>query len=283
MTFMDVVTLKNFSRLRIHWGKAIVLGIYVVLIYLMPLIFGLLPIAHYMAPKNGESFVPQDTDTFFRQYITLMRVGDVQKAYSLLTSDAQAVISTSTLTTLSQSLSNTIGQPTFIGYSINYNEGPGGLGTVRNGVYELQNNDKQYHFYNYVLVEATTIDTSSGPRAYGFQLRFNPNSANSLPWFDFSQGPALFLALVIPLFIIYTALRYLRLATKPNWWIFLTIVFGSVVLTHTFTGYQILVRFGSFSMQGTGLDAATIIYLIPIPIGALAYYAYRKRVEGPKI
>jgi len=115
---------------------------------------------------------------------------------------------------------------------------------------------------------------------YDFNVRFNPNSANNLPLFDFNQGPALFLALAIPLFVIYTAARYLLRATKPNWWIFLTIVLGSLTLQHMDGNYRLLVTFGSFSRQGTGLDAATIIYLIPIPIGALAYYVYRKRVEA---
>ena len=273
-------TLKGFSRLRIHWGKTIVLGVYIILVYLTPLIFRLPPIAHLLSPQNVANIVPQDTDTFFRQYTEMVKVGDVQKAYSLLTDHAQATASFSALLNLSRTLASTTGQLNFVGYSVNYDEGPGGLGTVRDGVYELANNDQQNHYYNYVLIEIKTVDASSGPRVYGFHLRFNPNSANNIPLFDFSQGPALFLALAIPLFVIYTATRYLIRATKPNWWIFITIVLGIITLQHVGGSYRLSVTFGSFSMQGTGLDAATIIYLIPIPIGALAYYIYRKKVEA---
>ncbi len=134
-----------------QWGKSIFLGVYIILLYLMPLISSLPPIAHLLSSKNASAVVPQGTDTYFKQYIAMMRAGDIQKAYPLLPDQAQAVVSSSTLLSVSQMLANTSGQPTFVGYSLNYDEGPSGLGTVRDGVYELENNDQQYHYYNYVL------------------------------------------------------------------------------------------------------------------------------------
>ena len=271
--------MKDFLRLRKYWGKTIVLCLYIVLVYLIPVVTSLPQIQHYEATKQA-SLVPQDTDSFFRQYIALMRTGAVQRAYSLLSDQAQAMSSSSEFTILSQDLASTTGQPTFVGYSLNYDEGFNGLGTVRDGVYELTNNDPRYPYDKYMLVEVTTVDTSSTPRVIGFHLQANANSANNLPLFDFNQLPELFLALAIPLFVLYTATRYLLHATKPKWWIFLTIVLGSLTLRSSNGSYGLTVHIGGFLTQNTGLAAATITYVILIPIGALIYYVYRKKVEA---
>lgn len=227
-----------------------------------------------------QSMVTQNEDSFFRNYISLLQQKNINQAYSLLELDAATTtyISTSSLVTLSTYFASTTNQIQVVGWSwrsysgLNWN-GEQGNWKIYTGTYEIKNNDIEHP---YILFQATAENGGGGLEIVNLNVQAEKVSATQTPLFNSTDGVFLILALLIPLFIIYTAMRYLVKAQNPRWPMFLVIVLISLYFNINSAAQSINATFGFY-----GFLEGLWVFAIPIPLGAIYYYFVRKKYENP--
>jgi hypothetical protein len=220
--------------------------------------------------------VAPDADSFFRNYIDLLRKGDAEKAYSYVAPDQQGDLSVSKLKEFTPYFASSTDQMSVIGWAFNKSITSEGSTTVYDAFYELKTTDS---VSPYQVVEIVAHDVGSGIQIQGVHLDGFKKSAAERSQFNFStQGVGLILSILIPLFIIYTAYRYLTKARNPGWIIFLVIVFVTLYVTMIGSNFNFNFGFNSFASKVGPFSPWE--FVTPIPLGAIYYYFVRKKYES---
>jgi hypothetical protein len=255
-------------------GKFIVLVLFVLLVFLTPLSYNI-PFVKNMLTGFTQSLVPKDTDQFFRQCIALLKDNNIDQAYSLMSPQMRQTVSTSALQTVATYFINTTNQAEIVGAKINSISTPSNSEKDYDITYEIQNNDNTN---KYLLVEIIASDTGNGLQILGIHAIKEMQSIKEQGKFNFStQGIYLILSLLIPLFIVYTALRYIRKAQKPKWILFLVILLVSLFIS--VTNNSVAFHIGAYGFMSKSGLWGPWIFMIPIPLGAIYYYFVRRRLE----
>jgi hypothetical protein len=263
------------SAYKRHFWKFVVLAIYITVVLLSPLPFLVL---YFIENETefGESFVPKDADQFFKQYIIILRDGNTDQAYSLLSPETRQHRSTSSLLTLASALANITSPIERIDANVVKKERLQGDTQVEYDVtYEANNNDPISKF---ILINISATNMDGHLRVSRIRVRPTPTSVKEQINFDFrTQGICLIFSILLPIFIIYTAFRYLQKAETPTWWLFLAILLltGFISFSNG-SSVRLMVGVDSFVTKASG---GPWVFSLGFPIGAIYYYFVRRKVE----
>jgi hypothetical protein len=257
-----------------NFGKFIVLSIYIILVLLLPLP----DLAVYFIEKEtefGKSVITKDVDQFFKQYITSLKDKTTDQTYSLLSPEARQHTSTSSLLTFATAFANITDQIERIEGNMVEKKVPQGYTQINYDLtYEIQNNDPVKRFIQ-INIEATK--TSDHLQIVGIHTWTTNSSVN----FRFhTHDFFLILSILLPLFIIYTAFRYLYKAERPTWRLFLVILLLTGFINFS-NGSSVNLNVGLHSFV-TKTSGGPWVFYLPIPIGAIYYYFVRRKVEKTK-
>ena len=259
-------------------GKLVVLGIYVFFVFIFPLV-SLVTYSPSKIVGLAQSLVPKSADEFFRSYILLLKPEDTTQAYSLLTDDVRQAVATSSFKEVSKYFASTTDQVMVVGANVNKIFGDG-VRTNYDITYEIQNDDQ---VNKYILLNLVAYETEGGIKILGIHTQPETESITSQNGFNTGPfGVYLILSILFPLFITYTAFRYIQKATNPRWWLFLLILFASLYIYLQNDG-GFTFNLGFHSLMGKDGIWGPWTFDLPIPIAAIAYYFMRKKLEGQNI
>ena len=227
------------------------------------------------------SLVPSDADRLSQQFISLLIKGDIDKAVSsylptqMRTDQVRGLLNRIIPLDLA---STSISDMKIVGAYTNYMVTPSG--TTPNTydlTYVLLNNNPDR--IKYQIIEIETGDVGEVLQVINFKI--NPISSFPLK-FDptFKNIALLLLSILIPLFIAYTAFRYIKKSSKPNPLVVLGVLLVVVYLTIAPDHYGMSIGFHSFMQRANAWTPW--IFNTPIPLGALLYYIFRKKLEKNK-
>lgn len=265
-------------KLPAHKGKFAVLAVYIIVVFLAP-IFSAVTYNPEKAIGMFAKFVAEKDDQFFRSYIALLKDQKVDEAYALLSPEAQQASSRDELATVAKEFTNMTDEMTIVGVNINHidDESPR---TIYQMSYEVVNNDPEK---KYVGVNISARDQGQGIKIDGVQTFYGATSLKEGAKFNFPKPYwMLLIAVLIPLFVAYTAYRYITKAANPKWWLFLVILLISVYVTIRADG-GFSVNFGFNGFMGPAGIWGPWVYFTSVPLGAIFYYFMRKRVESPNV
>ncbi len=262
---------ENKSSIKKNKGKFIVLVMYFLVVLIGPLYF-LTPLAQNQLVDIVHLAIPKDTDKFFMNYINLLHDDKIDEAYPLLSKETQKSISKDSIQqTLSKYFAHSTDQMEIVGgnfkdsyykqqHIVNYDV-----------TYEVKANDS---VYPYIAVEIVAQDSGSGIKILGFRIIDEKESIKTQSQFNFSsQGIYLILSILIPLFIIYTAYRYIVKSKNPKWIPFLLILFTTLYIYISDENFKFTFGFSGF-MSKSG-PWGPWVFATPIPVGAIGYYFTR--------
>ena len=113
------------------------------------------------------------------------------------------------------------------------------------------------------------------------RLTQETKSIKDLGAYDFvRQTPLWIAAYLLPLFIAYTGLRYIRRARKPNWITYLIILLFPFYLVLIYRDDTIGAGVNIGIMSATYKNSSGYIYMIPMPLGALYYWLRKRHYEA---
>ncbi len=263
-------------KLPAHKGKFAVLLVYLAVVFLAPLYTAL---SYDPEKVSGmiEKFTTEENEQFFRSYIFLLKDQKVDEAYKLLSPEAQQASSRDDLNTVAKEFANITSDITVVGASTNYikDDSPR---TMYQRSYEIVNNDPEK---KYMGVSISARDFGQGTKVDGVQTLFGQQSLKENAKFSFPKPYWLLLiALAIPLFVAYTAYRYITKAAEPKWWLLLVILLISVYVTIRADG-GFSINFGFNGFMGLSGLWGPWVYFTSLPLGAIFYYFKRKKLEAP--
>ncbi len=261
-------------KLPAHKGKFALLIIYVIVVFLAPL-YSIVSYNPEKAVSMFSKFIDEKDDQFFREYMSLLRDQKVDEAFGLLSPEAQQVVTRDSIADGAKEFSTASSEVILVGVNINHINDSSPR-TVYRMSYEMPNNHPER---KYVGVNISARDQGQGIRIDAIQTFYSEQSIKGGAKFKFPPIDwALFVAILAPLFVAYTAFRYLTKATQPKWLIFLGIILLSVYVTLSADGGFSL----NFSVSGfmgpAGLWGPWVFFPV-VPIGAIIYYFFRKRLE----
>lgn len=261
-------------KLTAHKGKFVVLILYIIVVFLAPIYSAV----SYNPEKTigiFAKFVAEKDEQFFRSYIELLKDQKVDDAYALLSPEAQQASSRTEMATVAKEFTNMTDEMSIVGVNINHIDDDSPR-TIYQMLYEVVNNDPEK---KYVGVNISARDHGQGLRIDGVQTFHGATSLKEGAKFSFPKPYwMLLIALLIPLFVAYTAYRYITKAANPKWWLFLVILLVSVLVTLRADG-GFGVHFGFNGFMGPAGIWGPWVYFTSLPLGAIFYYFKRKKVE----
>lgn len=262
------------SSFKNNKGKFVLLVLYGLAVFISPLQYFTSSTQNQLVAIT-KSMVSDEAGKFFKGYIDLLHQGNLDKAYSLMTKDAQESVSKDSLKTLSTYFASTTNEMEIVGGNVNTRTDSQGSVTTYDVVYEVKANDLKYP---YQIVEVTAVNAGQGVQILGVNIAGQKESVKERGRFDLSsQGIALIISILIPLFIIYTGYRYLTKTKNPKWMLFIVILLGTAYIQ--ITGQKFGVSFGFNEFMSKGGPWGPWIFATPLPLGAIYYYFTRKRYE----
>ena len=264
---------SNNSGLAKNRIKLIVLIVYIVAVLGTPFL-GHIPLIRDYLKRDGESFIPADSDSVIRQYIQALKTGDSQKTLSLMTPDSASGMSSSSLIQLRAILASTTDKMT--GISLHMNT-VAGQGTFVDAVYEIENKDPNY---KYIRADISAEKSSGGIAITSGRLTQEANSImDQDPYNTVRQIPLWIAAFALPLLIGFTGLRYICKAKMPNWIMFLIIILASFYIIVFYRNGNVTTGLNVAIMTATYKNSFGYYYMIPVPVGAIYYWLRRKQYE----
>lgn len=270
--------------------KFAVLVLWLIVVFVVPLI-SMIPAVSGMISAAPVAFVAPEDDAVFKHFISLMQNGKYDTAYAMLSKDSQASIPKDQWSSMFQFLKNTGDDARLVGASFNTTKvgkviSWGGSGTssgegmpksttVYEVNYEVSNNDPSDPTYTYALISMGGVKRDGKLEVEGFHVNLRPFSVKDQPAIDFKSNLLwMILAILMPLFIAYTAFNYLTTAANPRWLLFIVILLLNLYLY--MVGDTINAKFGFYSFfSQTPYGVAT--FIAPAPLGAIYYWITRKK------
>ncbi len=263
--------------------KFIVILAYALFVFIAPL-WSLTPYAQKLSQASMQTFVTKDEDNFFKQYITLLQQQNVSQAYILLDPTVAASTTTSSLEVLSIHFASTTSQMRVVGWYWKTFSGATWGGqpehwTTYDATYEITNNDPNYP---YLLVELTAQNSGDGLKMIGVHAQPEEVLFGTTPGFTTADGVFLLFALLMPLFILCTAFRYLMKARNPRWLMFLIILFLSIYFNISSPNPSAIDPLITFNVTIGVFESLQSFwaFAIPLPLGAIYYWFAREKYES---
>jgi hypothetical protein len=271
------------SAIKTHKGKFIVVLLYALFVFIVPL-YSLTPYGQKSQQNAVQALVTKNEDNFFRQYISFLQQKNVNAVYSLLTPETAATTTIASLEKLSAYFASTTGQTQVVDWNwrvwtgISWS-GKKGSGKTYMVAYEIRNSDSAYP---YLLVPIVAQDDGGGLKIASVYARKEKVSITQPDKFVMVDGVAMFFALLLPLFILYSAMRYLVKAQKPRWPMLLVILLVSLYVRISITDASApdpLITV-NFSVGVYEFLQKLWTFAIPLPLGAIYYYFVREKYES---
>ena len=268
-------------------GKLAVLVLYALAVFGSPLFF-FTPWGQASVEKLTGSVFTELDQPFFKEFITELRNGEVEKAYTRLAPEVQEVATTEDLESIASTLAYTSGNPEVVGGKFNRtssasltdSDNPSSSSSHYEVIYFDENTGTTSP---YAVISLVAEDSGEGMKILGIHVSPQDRSIEELTGFNWStHGLYLLLSILLPAFIIFTAFQYLRKSKKPNWGMFLVILLLSLYFTHTGDTWKVSAGFnGAFT---AGQSLTPWIFALPLPLGALIYYIrpYLKKRQPPE-
>lgn len=260
-------------KIPTHKGKFVLVIVYAVIVFISPFYFAYTYSPVKIAASVDKLASLRDGE-FFKNYLSLLKNQKVDEAYSLLSPEAQQSVTPADFTkivkqfsTVSLSDTKTVGAQinTLIGESTSYHM-----------TYELANDDSEN---KYVLVNIAARNLGQGIKIDTLRGSFEGQSIIETAKFSFPAADwKLLVALAAPLFVVYTAYRYLIKASKPRWWWLIGILFLSIYIEVN-PGPVYSASFGFNGFMGLANIWGPWVFIPFLPLGAVVYYFLRKRLE----
>jgi hypothetical protein len=265
----------DIKYFRASPGKFVLLTIYVIVVFLAPFYTAFSYDPEKMVSTIAK-FIPAKDDQFFRNYVSLLKGQKIDEVYALLSPDTQqsvtkeglvnvveqfATVSASEIVIVGSAINHVLDSPSYTNYLMTY---------------EVPNNDSTK---KYMLVEIAARDAGQGIRVEELKTYFGSKSIVEGGKFAFPKPDwTLIVALLAPLFVVYTAYRYLTKSANPRWWWFIGILFLSVYMTVR-PGPEYGVSLGLNGFMGLATVWGPWVYSPFLPLGAIVYYFFRKHLE----
>jgi hypothetical protein len=262
-------------KLPAHKGKFALLIIYVIVVFLAPFYtaFKYDPLKMVNAISK---FVPAKDDQYFRDYFSMLKDQKVDQAYALLSPETQQSVTKADFAKVAKQFSTITTDMKVVGAKINYDQGASPY-TTYGMTYEIANNDP---VKKYMLVDVAARDLGQGTRIDNLQTYFETQSLTEGGKFAFPKPDwTLIVALLAPLFVVYTAYRYLTKAPNPRWWWLIGILFLSVYVSIR-PGSVYGANLGFNGFMGLADLWGPWVYSPFLPLGAILYYFFRKKLES---
>jgi hypothetical protein len=268
-------------------GKFAVLVLYALAVFGSPLFF-FTPWGQASVEKLTGSVFTELDQSFFREFITELRNGEVEEAYTRLAPEVQEVVTTEDLKSVASTLAYTSGNPEVVGGKFNRtssatltdSDTPSSSSSHYEVIYSDENTGTTSP---YAVISLVAEDNGGGMQILGIHVTSQDRSIEELTSFNWStHGLYLVLSILLPAFIIFTAFQYLRKSKKPHWGMFLVILLLSLYFTHTGDTWKVSAGFnGAFT---AGQSLTPWIFALPLPLGAIIYYVrpYLKKRQPPE-
>ena len=262
-------------KLPEHKGKFALIIIYLLFVFVTPFYT-----AYTSDPEKVsgliQGFVSEKDNQFFKNYISLLEKQDTEQAYALFSPEAKQAVTQSQLSELATQFANATNDIQILGAITNTVYGNNV--TSYRMTYEIANNDSEK---KYLITEIVARDRGDGIKIDGTYMNFSATSVKEGARFAFPKPDiTMVLAILAPLFIAYTAFRYFTKASKPKWWPLIGIILLAAFLTIRSDG-GFTITFGLYPFLNPAGLWGPWVYVAPIPVGALAYYIFRKKFESP--
>lgn len=222
------------------------------------------------------SLVPTNADKLSQQFISSLINGNFDTAYTYLPTQLQTDQIKSMLKQIVplDLASTSISDMKIVAAYTNYVTVDGATKNTYDLTYVLTNNNPDR--IKYQIIDTESADIGNGLQIVNFKI--NPISSFPLK-FDptFENIALLLLSVLIPLFIAYTAFRYIKKSSKPNPLVVLGVLLVVVYLTIASDHYGMSIGFHSFAQRANAWTPW--IFNTPIPLGALLYYIFHKKLE----
>ncbi len=252
-------------------GKWVVVALYVFFVFISPLWF-LTPIGQEGVSTLENLVLSQVDKPFLRDYVSLLKEERLEEAEVLLTPEARERLDRSQLSLVVDSLASTTGEVEIVGGNFRSNSTNGGEWTSNYyALYELKNDGAANE---YMLVSIWAEEKGGIFKVVGVDVSPQQKSAKEVGGIDFASPQVLYLlgALLVPIFVLFTAVKYIRSSPKFSWLMFIAILFLSAYPTITPTSWNLSFgAYGFMSPAGWG----TWLFALPVPLGAAYYYLSR--------
>lgn len=258
-----------------HKWKYVLVGAYFLLVLVSPLFF-FSGVFQNDPEAMLDWIVSEENDQFFQGYIKQIQSNQIEESYSQLHPEIQKSFPIEDIERVAIALASSSDALELIGANIKTtNSSSNGSWTKHDVTYEVANNDPEYKF---LLVQVVAIEEGGEMKIAGIHVIPETESIKEQRKVDFaSQWPVILLAIVIPLFIIYTALHYLSKAKDPRWLILVMILFLASYLN--VTGETVSIRIISLNSFASAEGLwGPIVFNTPLPLGVLIYWVRRKKI-----
>lgn len=265
-------------KIPAHKGKFVLLIIYAIIVFLLP-VYYITSFNPAKITKLVSSVVPDNEELLFENFITLLKDQKADQAYELLSPDAQKEITENDMRNLVKKFSTISSEMTAVGSYVQYSKGGESTRVTYTMSYEVLNKDPEN---KYMRINLIAQDQGQGTKINGVGFSYRSESIKDNPKFPPIDWK-MFAAIFAPLFVVYTAYRYLTKTLNPRWWPFIGILFLSVYLSVVFNGDLISFKtsFGVYGFMGqTGSMWDPWVYLPFIPVGAIIYYFFQRKLEN---
>lgn len=280
--------------MRNQRGKFAALVLWFLVVFVVPMIF-LLPSVRGIISAVPTAFVAPEDDIVFKQFISLLQDGQYKTAHAMMSKEAQDAIPEESLRSIAPFLKDTTDRVELVGARFNTTKvgriiSWGGSGTssesekspnsttVYEVSYEVQNNDPKY---THALITMSGIKKDgkleiqafhADLRDYSVKDQSAPDVRSNIIW--------MLLAIVIPLFIGYTAFNYLSSAANPRWVLLLVILLLNLYVY--VAGDVVNFKFGFYSFASQ-TPYGSWAFITPVPLGAIYYWITRKKYLKPSV
>lgn len=279
------------SVMKNQRAKFAVLVIWFLVVFVVPLVF-FLPSVGTMFSTASSALVDEEDDKIFRQFISEMQDGDYDTAYAMMSTEAQEYIPKESLSTIAPFLKDTTDQVELVsarfnttkvgkilswgGSSTSSEESPKST-TAYEVNYEVQNNNTEY---THALVSMSGLKKGEDKmEIVSFHVDLRDYSVKDQPSLDIKSNLVwMILAILMPLFIGYSAFNYLATAANPRWVLFLVILLLSLYIYTA--GEVVNFKFGFYSFASQ-TPYGSWAFIAPIPLGAIYYWITRKKYLAP--
>ena len=223
---------------------------------------------------------PDDDEAFAKEYLSALRAGDLKTVADQLDPQFIKLGIKSNLTQIAAVLDH--GEPLFLELV--------GCNVLSTPEKKRSSLTYQYQFSNAWVLAAVTIDTVGGRKTvFGVTVNPIPKSLGELNAFTLSgkgiqHYVLLVLAVIVPVFIIWTLVLCARTKIRKKWLWIIFILVGIAKLNLNWTTGQMGFQLLAFQIPGAGMAKmglyAPWILTVSVPLGAILFLIMRRKLQA---